>query len=221
LSEANINGATTGYGQSKFIAEQILARSDLRASSLRIGQICGSVPTGAWATSDWVPILVKTSLTLGCLPLADGLVSWMDFETVTNSIMDLAFAITTESTVYNLAHPRPVSWNFIMNALRDAISKHKKCSAELRLVLFSDWFTKLEATAVGAEAKAIPGIKLMNFFQYLAKASATSSLHSEFGGMDFSTEKMQSISSTVKNTRPIGVDHVEAWVSYWIAAGFI
>ncbi|KAJ7866696.1 hypothetical protein B0H13DRAFT_1897963 [Mycena leptocephala] len=46
----------SGYGQSKFDAKQgyvdfefILAKSDLRASSLQIGQVCRSVPTGAWA----------------------------------------------------------------------------------------------------------------------------------------------------------------------------
>ncbi|KAF7360648.1 General substrate transporter [Mycena venus] len=220
LNDVDINGATTGYGQSKFVAEQILARSGLRAFSLRIGQICGSVPTGAWATSDWVPILVKTSLFLGCFPLADGLVSWMDFESVTNAIMDVAFATTTKSTMYNLVHPRPVAWNFIIKALRNAILK-RKCSAELRLVPFSDWFAELETTAGQAKAKDIPGIKLIDFFRYLAKASATSSTDSEFGGIDFSTKKMQAVSSTVQNTQPIGVEHVEAWLNYWVAAGFI
>ncbi|KAF7343921.1 General substrate transporter [Mycena venus] len=221
LSETGINAAATGYGQSKYVAEQILARSGLRACSLRIGQICGSLPTGAWATSDWVPLLVKTSLTLGCLPLADGLVSWIDFEDVTNAIKDVAFATTTESTVYNLVHPRPVSWNFVVIALRDAISKQKNRSAELQLVPFVNWFAQLETAAVGADAKTIPGIKLMDFFRYLAKASVTSSADSEFSGINFSTEKIQIVSPTVRDTQPIGIKHVEAWVFYWIAAGFI
>jgi thioester reductase-like protein len=45
---------------------QIIARSGLQATSLRVGQITGG-PTGAWATTDWVPILVKSGLALGSL----------------------------------------------------------------------------------------------------------------------------------------------------------
>ncbi|KAJ7257509.1 putative aminoadipate reductase [Mycena haematopus] len=221
LTEDGINEGSIGYGQSKFVAEQILARSGLRASSLRISQICGSVPNGAWATSDWIPILVKTSLALGCLPLADGIVSWIDFQNVTSAIMDVAFATEAESPMYNLVHPRPVSWNFIMNALRNAISKQKNHSAELRLVPFAEWFAELETAAEGADAKALPGIKLVGFFDYLAKTSATSSKDSEFGALDFSTDKIRAISSTMRMMEPIGVSHVDAWVAYWVAAGFI
>ncbi|KAF7373859.1 General substrate transporter [Mycena sanguinolenta] len=220
LIEDGINEGSTGYGQSKFVAEQILARSGLRATSLRIGQICGSVSSGAWATSDWLPILVKTSLTLGCLPLADGVVSWIDFENVTNVIMDVAFARATEP-VYNLVHPRPVSWNFIVNALRDAILKRTKCTPEFGMVPFSDWIAKLQVAAEVADAKELPGIKLVGFFNYLAKASATSSKDSEFGGMDFSTGKIRANSSTVQMMEPIGVGHVNGWVGYWIASGLI
>ena len=41
-----------------------------RVSVLRLEQICGSVGTGIWFTSEWVPVMVKTSLALGCLPFA-------------------------------------------------------------------------------------------------------------------------------------------------------
>jgi hypothetical protein len=51
---------------------QILAKSGIQATSFRIGQLSGGLPNGAWATSDWVPILVKSSLELGALPSATG-----------------------------------------------------------------------------------------------------------------------------------------------------
>ncbi|KAJ6480154.1 putative aminoadipate reductase [Mycena sanguinolenta] len=221
LTEDGINEATTGYGQSKFVAEQILVRSGLSASSLRIGQICGSVSTGAWATSDWFPILVKTSLTLGCLPLADGVVSWIDFENVANAIMDIAFASAAQSPIYNLVHPRTVSWNLIMNTLRDVIAKQKIYNSEFQLVPFSEWFAKLQTAAETSDAKGLPGIKLVGFFDYLDKVSATALKDSEFAGMNFSTDKIQSISPTVQMMEPIGVGHVVRWVDYWVKAGFI
>ncbi|KAJ7246827.1 acetyl-CoA synthetase-like protein [Mycena haematopus] len=219
LSTDNINAVSMGYGQSKFVAEQILARSGLPFASLRIGQIAGSVSTGAWATSDWLPILVKTSLALRCIPLAEGLASWIDFDAVTGGVLDVAFSTKAESNVYNLVHPRPVSWNFVAKTLREVLAK--KGFPELPLVPFADWFAKLEVASEKADARTIPGISLIGFFHYLATASTTTSSDTEFGEMDFATEKMQAVSSTIRAVRPMGADHVEAWVSYWVAAGYI
>lgn len=80
-----------GYGESKYVSErvrifafvnefladtlesfQILAQSGLQSTSFRIGQISGGHPNGAWATTDWVPILIKSSLNLNALPVATG-----------------------------------------------------------------------------------------------------------------------------------------------------
>lgn len=47
---------------------QLLAQSGIQATSLRIGQMSGE----AWATGDWVPNLVKSSIGLGALPYAAG-----------------------------------------------------------------------------------------------------------------------------------------------------
>ena len=78
-----------GYTQSKYVMEnvgfhemcmihwpitlslQILSKAagmGHRVSVLRLEQICGSVSTGIWFTSEWIPVMVKTSLALGCLP---------------------------------------------------------------------------------------------------------------------------------------------------------
>ena len=47
-------------------------KNGLECTSLRIGQVCGSKSTGAWGTTEWVPILVKSSTALGMLPNLDG-----------------------------------------------------------------------------------------------------------------------------------------------------
>ena len=47
---------------------QILDLSGLQATSFRIGQISGGLPNGAWAVSDWVPILVKSSIHMNAIP---------------------------------------------------------------------------------------------------------------------------------------------------------
>ena len=80
----------SGYAESKFVVEQVcpwqycrvslrtystarqlfskLYSNGLEATSLRVGQVCGSGKSGAWNVTDWVPVLLKTSLSLGYLP---------------------------------------------------------------------------------------------------------------------------------------------------------
>lgn len=51
---------------------KVLVNSKLPACSFRIGQIAGGPPRGAWSTTDWLPIIVKSSVSLGVFPKAQG-----------------------------------------------------------------------------------------------------------------------------------------------------
>ena len=53
---------------------QLLVGSGLDVTSLRVGQVSGGHQNGAWAVTDWVPIMVKSSLALGMLPLSTGVI---------------------------------------------------------------------------------------------------------------------------------------------------
>ena len=62
----------TGYSESKWVGEQLLAvasrETPLSTISLRAGQIAGS-DNGAWNVHEWVPSLIKSSIHLGCVPM--------------------------------------------------------------------------------------------------------------------------------------------------------
>ncbi|KAJ6491543.1 putative aminoadipate reductase [Mycena vulgaris] len=231
---SDTSAAIGGYGQSKYVAEQrmsqILANSGLNVTCLRIGQVCGALPRGAWATTDWVAILVKTSISLGLLPLADGaiqLVSWIDFGTVAQAIMDAAFTPLEISerlpSVLNIVHPRPVSWNFVMSCIRDVLLKKSNTCKDLKLVRFPDWYKELEACEArgGRYVKEdLPGLKLLDFFSHLANSTAGSA-DAEFAGPTFSVHKIQALSPAMHHVSSITQENVQAWVDYWSASGFI
>jgi thioester reductase-like protein len=65
----------TGYSESKWVAERILdaaaERTALRPVVVRLGQVCGE-GNGTWNEKEWFPSLVKSALTLGCLPSLNG-----------------------------------------------------------------------------------------------------------------------------------------------------
>lgn len=64
----------TGYGESKWICEEILAMSragtGLQPVIVRIGQVSGCV-NGYWKPSEWIPSIVQSVTLTGCLPSLD------------------------------------------------------------------------------------------------------------------------------------------------------
>lgn len=65
-----------GYGESKAVAEKILENvsetTPVKTTNFRIGQLSGSSGSGAWATSDWVPLIARGGQEVGCLPDGPG-----------------------------------------------------------------------------------------------------------------------------------------------------
>lgn len=51
--------------------EAVNAQTGLSTTSIRVGQLSGS-ENGFWSSTDWVPILLASSIQLGCLPDARG-----------------------------------------------------------------------------------------------------------------------------------------------------
>jgi thioester reductase-like protein len=64
----------TGYGESKWICEEILAISRAEAGMqpviVRIGQVSGCV-NGYWKPSEWIPSIIQSVALTGCLPSLD------------------------------------------------------------------------------------------------------------------------------------------------------
>jgi thioester reductase-like protein len=65
----------TGYARSKYVAEQIVHRAakdaGVDARVLRIGQLVGDSKIGEWNTTEGIPLMIQTAITLGALPKLD------------------------------------------------------------------------------------------------------------------------------------------------------
>jgi thioester reductase-like protein len=65
----------TGYARSKYVAERIVcnAAKDVGANArvLRIGQLVGDSKVGEWNTTEGIPLMIQTAITLGALPMLD------------------------------------------------------------------------------------------------------------------------------------------------------
>ncbi|KAJ7626112.1 acetyl-CoA synthetase-like protein [Roridomyces roridus] len=200
-----------GYGESKYVSERILAASGLPSTSFRIGQISGSATSGAWATSDWVPALVKSSIALGSLPSdSNSIIAWIPPETVARTIVDVALMAESPPPVLNVLHPWPVPWDTIMEALGT--------EARLPLVPMAEWVARLRErapSATGEDLESIHALKLVGFF--------TAAVLSGKMNTTFETSKALQMSETMRElaNKPLGEEDVRRWVAYWRRKGFI
>ncbi|GJE99007.1 acetyl-CoA synthetase-like protein [Phanerochaete sordida] len=216
----------TGYGASKFITENLLAKAaenGLESTILRIGQTCGPKWTGAWGTTEWVPILVKTSIVLGMLPDLQGGVSWIPMDAVATAATDFVLSSERLPALVNVVHPRLTPWRTIMDDVNTSLG------LQLPLVPFDQWLGALNVVAARAaseDTERLPALKILPFLQGLASAQARATdlklSAVEAGGTPrFDTFKLQQFSPAVRELEPLSAEHVAAWIGYWKKQGFL
>ncbi|KAH0581464.1 hypothetical protein H2248_012544 [Termitomyces sp. 'cryptogamus'] len=203
-----------GYGEAKYIVERMLVNSGLQATSLRLGQICGGSPKGSWPTSEWFPLLVKSSVALGELPILGGIAPWLPADSMAQAIIDIVLYPLSNSLpqVLNIVHPRPVEQRVIINGVISAVKN--VLDLQLRTVSLDQWLSSIEAYADKAtsdDLKTVPAIKLISFFRRSAAMSKA-----------FSTNLTQSITTVLHPNRlkQIGDDDIKTWVEYWNGVGY-
>ncbi|KAJ4469195.1 putative aminoadipate reductase [Lentinula aciculospora] len=223
-----------GYGESKYISERILAKSGLHVSSFRIGQIAGGTPNGAWAMSDWLPMIIKSSLSLNMLPNTKGDISWAPLDAIAEGILDVAFTKDDPPVAINLVHPQPVSWTTVMEAIRAFLISVKGLPSDaLPLVPFRNWVQALgdKVAQVGADndsasknvaLRDLPAAKIIEFVRASAKSSdleGTGEGTEALGVSIFGTANIRKISKRMRELEPIGPREAELWVKYWVQRG--
>lgn len=109
---------------------QIIGASGLNVSALRFTQICGRLSSRQWSATEWLPIIVSTSIKMGALPILSG-VSFLNFailyavltgllklcpfvplDVAAQCVHDVAFSCTTLPIVLNFPRLRPARWAF-------------------------------------------------------------------------------------------------------------
>ncbi|KZP08006.1 hypothetical protein FIBSPDRAFT_939222 [Athelia psychrophila] len=197
----------SGYGEGKYVSERILHKSSLQVSSFRIGQITGGIPNGAWATYDWVPSMVKSSLALCALHHAQGGVAWLPMHIVSQAILDVAFADAKPRIALNIVHPRPSPWTSIVNSISEALQLEGVSSEPLPL---SENFR-------GADELDMDRVWFRGFSSADILIRQSGRKDVEAGGMStLSTTQSQIVPTAIGTVHAIGAEDAKSWVNYWI-----
>jgi len=115
------SAGSTGYGQSKWVAEQICSSAAALGCGevvvARVGQLCGDTEHGIWNETEAYPFLVRTAVEVGCLPSSGPDIDWLPVDTVANTLVDIALSTSapgsTDARYLHIATPAHVprpSW---------------------------------------------------------------------------------------------------------------
>jgi thioester reductase-like protein len=132
----------------------------LQATAFRVDQISGPVPNGCWAVTDWFPILVKSSVSMGLFPDLAGTAAWVPVTAVSDAVTDVLFHSDIPPLALNIVHPCPTKWTNIISPIRKMVieTTHDGEGDVSPLVPFSQWFAHLEASARTADKETLQNI---------------------------------------------------------------
>ncbi|THH19547.1 hypothetical protein EW146_g1644 [Bondarzewia mesenterica] len=206
----------TGYSESKWVAERILdaaaEKTPLRPVVVRLGQVSGDV-NGSWNESEWFPSVVKSALSVKCLPDLDGLVSWITSPHAAAALIEMA---KSPYRTLHLAHPRAVTFTSLI----------KPIAAELGvpLVPYTEWLDALEKDMDDTSISQVehlqrnPALRLLDFFRHARIGPEWEPVAVARLG----TDKAVEVSKTLREDAPtLGVENVKRWLQGWRKSGFL
>lgn len=171
-----------GYGQSKWVAEEILAVAARSGNGLgsvrvaRLGQVVGDTRLGRWKASEAYPTVVQSALTVGALPLieaaSDGVVHdehfWLPADIAGAAIADVALCdedwrdiSLAPVSYFNISSGVPMRWNSdFVPAIKESLAQH---GIPCDFVPQREWLRRLEKS--DPDVTRNPPRKLLEFFR--------------------------------------------------------
>jgi thioester reductase-like protein len=183
---------------------------------LRVGQLCGSTRTGLWNTSDMYPILFATSFhpRMRCIPtFPTRPVDWVPIDTAARTISQLLLLSPKSPphhqhnppyTVHNIVNPHPISWPALLSILNHPLQE----------IPMKDWVRRLTILAndgLAADADAVPGLRLLGFFERMA---------TDARGAVFETARTRELSPALRACGPVCKEWIDANLETWRRDGF-
>jgi thioester reductase-like protein/acyl carrier protein len=222
---------STGYAQSKYIIERITQTASLPqglnipVKLLRVGQLCGSTKTGKWNTNEMFPIMFVTSAhekvrAIPVMPIFPGkLVDWIPVDVAAEAISEVLFPDPGSTNshvggydVHNIVNPVSIPWPMLVEMIQS--SSMVSGGKPLEEVSMTEWVQRLEILAdEGADANDIPGLKLLAFWENMAKDKSESKI--------FETGKTRELSRSLSSLEGFRKEWLEGNLRAWREEGFL
>lgn len=231
----------TGYARSKFVGERIVqhaTRAGARSYVLRIGQIVGDTQNGVWTDREFLPMIIRSALTLKALPVLPEVrflfhiissslrpatdilsqrCSWLPVDTLATVILELSDALAGLSRAHSDNSTDDSGVYNLVNphifSWEDLLSELHACGLEFTSKPFRDWLQLLRKSAAQEDEMRNPAIKLLEYFENNHKAEE--SLAGE--GVTFVTTAAQRYSSALKSApKVVETGPVRKFLTRWL-----
>ncbi|KAI9369802.1 hypothetical protein BJX61DRAFT_545228 [Aspergillus egyptiacus] len=160
LPESLSYAQSTGYAQSKLVAEHVVNRAyhstTTAARVLRIGQIIADTKHGIWNAAEAIPMIFRTAETIKALPLLDEILSWTPVDTIASAIIEATILSSVTDEVLNITNPTLVHWT------HDLLPLLFRAGLSFDKVHKKEWLNRLRHS--NQDPTLNPPIKLLSFF---------------------------------------------------------
>jgi thioester reductase-like protein len=137
---AHVARLSTGYAQSKWVAEQLVSQAGERGipvSIYRIGDIGSDSRTGVWSTKEMLTRIIKACIQLGCAPDTDFQVALLPVDYVSKALVNLSFQKASVGQKFHLVAQQSISW-------REMLAWLRSCGYPLRILPYQEWYEHLK-----------------------------------------------------------------------------
>ena len=198
----------TGYGESKLVAEHLLAaacaNTGISASILRVGQIAPSsdLSHAFWAGSDAVTLLLRASKTLQRIPddLMDA--DWVPVNTVVDVIRDVMHHDCTgpgsNVKYYNVVNPVRTPWAQLVPAIE------MWCGRSTGTASFDAWLEEMKTRSSDNDRPQLPAIRLLPFFAMIARRGEMN---------EYQQRDLLGISNAAGSMKPVDAELLQGWLA--------
>ena len=81
--------------------------------------------------------------------------SWLPPHAVSDTILEVAFAGAAPPLAVNVVHPRPTTWDALMQPVSDVVYQKGLTPSPLPLISFTEWVARLERDATDASEENV------------------------------------------------------------------
>ncbi|KAI1652961.1 NAD(P)-binding protein [Daldinia decipiens] len=207
---------TTGYGESKLVAERMLStaaeEAEIPVVICRIGQVAGpTTKSGVWPRQEWLPSLIASSKYMGKLPMSLNrmeVIDWIPVDLLGKSIVELAVhpanPQSNGAVVYHTVNPQQTTWE----ALLPTVTRCLDSTGKMEVVPLDAWVRALRDSARKTDdLSANSAVKLIEFYEGLSADNIKQT--------QLDTEKAVQASATLGSLGPVHEAWMENWIRQW------
>ncbi|BAY39665.1 Thioester reductase [Nostoc sp. NIES-2111] len=140
-------GIFLGYSQTKWVAEKLVKIASDRGLPVTIHRpplIAGDSQTGIGNTHDFINLMVKGCLQMGCFPEVEYMLDMSPVDYVSKAIVHLSMQKQSLGKAFHLQHPEPVSLSVLVDWVRSF-------GYQIKTLPYEEWQAELIKNATSVD----------------------------------------------------------------------